>query len=98
VAVQLRGASKVIDGLAQEVAGREERTAPLAPRTLHYEAGMAKMAKRGSAVSGDSVAARELVDGRLAVVLSDGMGAGTRAAVESKATVFVAGTAPAEWV
>lgn len=87
VAAQLRGASKVIDGLAQEVASREERTTSPPSRTLHYEAGMAKMAKRGSAVCGDSVVARELADGRLMVVLSDGMGAGTRAAVESKATV-----------
>lgn len=87
VAAQLGGASKVIDGLAQEVASREERTTPPPSRTLHYEAGMAKMAKRGSTVSGDSVVARELADGRLLVVLSDGMGAGTRAAVESKATV-----------
>jgi stage II sporulation protein E len=87
VAAQLGGASKVIDGLAQEVASREERTTPPPSRTLHYEAGMAKMAKRGSTVSGDSVVARELADGRLLVVLSDGMGAGARAAVESKATV-----------
>ncbi|MEW6523759.1 MAG: SpoIIE family protein phosphatase [Bacillota bacterium] len=87
VSAQLRGVSRVMDGLALEVVSREERVMDPPSRTLHYEAGIAKMAKRGSIVSGDSFVARELADGRLLVILSDGMGAGPRAAMESKATV-----------
>ena len=39
------------------------------------------------AVSGDTFAIAELADGKVALLLSDGMGVGPRAALESKATV-----------
>lgn len=49
--------------------------------------GVAKMGKDGSNVSGDSHAFVPLRDGRLAIVMSDGMGAGPQAALESSTTV-----------
>jgi stage II sporulation protein E len=45
--------------------------------------GVARCAKEGSLVSGDSFSVRDLPDSRLALMLSDGMGSGTRAQQES---------------
>ncbi len=47
----------------------------------------ATVAKDESGVSGDTCAKAELADGKVAVLLSDGMGAGPLAAIESSATV-----------
>ncbi len=49
--------------------------------------GAAGTGKNGSLVSGDSYAFFHLKDGRFALVLSDGMGEGPQAAVESSATI-----------
>lgn len=58
---------------------------PEPPYTLHVE--MATIAKGESTVSGDSFSEVELGGGKVGLVLSDGMGAGDRAALESQATV-----------
>jgi stage II sporulation protein E len=87
VSSQLRGVSRALDKLVMEIVGEEERVLDPPQRILEYEVGMAKLAKQGSIISGDSALVEELKDGRLLVVLSDGMGAGPRAAMESKATV-----------
>ena len=47
----------------------------------------ATVPREPGAVSGDTYAKAELADGKVALLLSDGMGVGPRAALESKATV-----------
>jgi hypothetical protein len=47
----------------------------------------ATLAKELGGVSGDTYAKAELADGKVALLLSDGMGVGPRAALESRATV-----------
>lgn len=56
---------------------------------LHYRLvlGTAGMGKNGSIVSGDSYAFFHLKGGRFGIVLSDGMGTGPRAAMESGTTI-----------
>jgi len=49
--------------------------------------GVARAAKKGGIVSGDSFSALELKDQRYALIISDGMGVGPRAALESNATI-----------
>lgn len=56
-------------------------------RAFKVELGFAGTAKDSSMVSGDSYSTIDLKDGRFAIVLSDGMGVGPKAAVESKATI-----------
>lgn len=56
-------------------------------RTFDVNIGMAKAAKNGGIVSGDNCSTVELRDGKLALVLSDGMGVGAKAAMESSATI-----------
>lgn len=59
------------------------------PRRLDFRVGVAQARKAPGGVSGDSYLIRELPGSRLAVVLSDGTGAGPRAASESQATVHM---------
>lgn len=47
----------------------------------------ATLAKEPGGISGDTYAKAELADGKVALLLSDGMGVGPRAALESRATV-----------
>jgi stage II sporulation protein E len=56
-------------------------------RAFKIELAFAGIAKDSSMVSGDSYSTFDLKDGRFAIVLSDGMGIGPKAAVESKATI-----------
>lgn len=49
--------------------------------------GSARAARGGDPVSGDSYTCLQLKDGRFVIILSDGMGAGARAALESNTTV-----------
>lgn len=53
--------------------------------------GVARSGKNGSLISGDSYAVFNLKGGRLALVLSDGMGVGPRAALESGTTISLLG-------
>ena len=59
--------------------------APEPPFELKVE--VARLAKDGGTVSGDSLLRLDLGGGRVALMLSDGMGVGDRAAIESRATV-----------
>lgn len=60
----------------------------LTPEPLYeLKVEVARLAKDGSSVSGDSYCQVELGGGRVALMLSDGMGVGDRAAIESQATV-----------
>ncbi len=56
---------------------------------LHVASGIAQVCRAGSGVSGDTVSVRGLPNGKLAVILSDGMGNGPEANRESRATVAV---------
>ena len=58
---------------------------PEPPYELKVE--VTRLAKDGSTVSGDSFRRLDLGGGRVALMLSDGMGVGDRAAIESRATV-----------
>lgn len=58
-----------------------------APRLLDFKMGVAQARKSPSGVSGDSYLIRDLPGDRLAAVLSDGTGAGPRAADESRTIV-----------
>lgn len=53
----------------------------------HVEAGFAQAAKKGAAICGDRAAILKLKDGKMALLISDGMGVGVKAARESNMTV-----------
>ncbi|PKM81414.1 MAG: stage II sporulation protein E [Firmicutes bacterium HGW-Firmicutes-14] len=59
----------------------------LPSRAFTVEIGSSGVAKDCSLVSGDSFTTFDLSDNKFAVVLSDGMGVGPRASIESKATI-----------
>jgi len=87
VALQLRAVGSVLErAAAAEAAAGGDRPAGAVP-TLPYRVGVARVAKDEKVVSGDSYLYRQVGDERLVLVLSDGMGAGTRAAAESRTTV-----------
>lgn len=56
-------------------------------RAYELQTRVARVAKDGKTVCGDNHTAVELKDGKYAIVLSDGMGSGPKAAMESGATV-----------
>ncbi len=56
---------------------------------LQVDTGVAQVCRAGTGVSGDTVSVKELPSGKLAVLLSDGMGNGPEASRESRATVAV---------
>jgi stage II sporulation protein E len=56
-------------------------------KRLHVETGTASIAKEGQGVCGDTCAVIPLYKGKMALVLSDGMGSGNQAAVESTMAV-----------
>ncbi|MCL5047170.1 MAG: SpoIIE family protein phosphatase, partial [Actinobacteria bacterium] len=94
VSDQLKGVSKIMEGLAGEIrvsfdreSGRPAGARRPAPK-LQYQVGVSRVAKKGSLISGDSFLSKTLEkEGKLILALSDGMGAGPRAAVESRATI-----------
>lgn len=55
--------------------------------TYQIRYGTAKAAKTGGLICGDNYSALELRDGKFALILSDGMGVGASAAMESNATI-----------
>ena len=91
VGTQLRGVSQVVEGLASDVRERFPQVAdsPMLQRRpqLECRVGLSRATKHASLVSGDSHLIRPLEAGKLLVAISDGMGAGPRAAMESKATI-----------
>lgn len=94
VSAQLRGVSQIMENLAVEVAtvaAPPVRIGPVARRKryrpLKVKTGVARVARKGRVVSGDSFLSKELAGDKYILVLSDGMGAGSRAAMESKTAV-----------
>lgn len=86
VTAQLRAVSDVLERSLWSVAEQAATTDGAIP-TLPYRVGVARVPKDQKLVSGDSYLHRQIGDDRLALVLSDGMGAGMRAAAESRVTV-----------
>lgn len=86
---QLSGITKILQGLSSDLRSGNIRVPNGEPqaRLLAYEVGIAR--KPTGEVSGDHYLARELDAERLLLVLSDGMGVGRRAYVESHATVVL---------
>lgn len=93
VSGQLRGVSQLMENLSREGDALEGLAAdvddPELP--LGVEIGLARVAKDGSMVSGDSHSSFYLKKGKYVIALSDGMGAGPEAAEDSKATVSLLG-------
>ncbi|WLR41939.1 stage II sporulation protein E [Bacillus carboniphilus] len=58
-------------------------------KNFKVDIGVAHAAKGGGLVSGDSYATIEIGDGKFAVAISDGMGNGERAHIESKETLYL---------
>lgn len=92
VSIQLKGISQVMHDLAREIKlelelGGEEPPFPAKSNLFSLEAGIAQRPCAGEDVSGDCYAFLQLKDGKHVIILSDGMGKGKRAYLESKATV-----------
>ncbi|GAW27468.1 MULTISPECIES: SpoIIE family protein phosphatase [unclassified Carboxydocella] len=83
---QLRGVSNLMESFAYELAVTGE-TAEVLDWPYQVEYGIAKVAKDGCIISGDSTAVQNLNNGKFLLALSDGMGTGTRAAVQSQAAL-----------
>lgn len=88
MAGHLAGLVRVLEELAREVRGESRPdTGGARPPRLGYSTEVAKLARDGRLVCGDSHLVKELSGDRLLLVLSDGMGAGDRAAGESRAAI-----------
>jgi len=89
VSNQLKGVSSIMNSLASEIHGGEVGSfiTGSVKTNIQVELGVAKAAKDGSYISGDSYSWVNLRDGKIAIILSDGMGFGPKAAMESGATV-----------
>lgn len=87
VADYLRNVSRMLDRFVEEAGQSAAALRPEAPAALKVIAGVARIPKKGSHISGDSYAAEPLGAGRYFLALSDGMGVGRAAANESKQCV-----------
>ena len=88
VTLQLAGLAQIMAEIAKEVrVGPAAAAEKLKDRFFHMELGIAQAARGGQKICGDYYSYLELRDGRQALVLSDGMGNGSRAQQESKAAV-----------
>lgn len=88
MAGHLAGLARVLEDLAREVRGEgSEAPEGVRPPRLGYSTEVAKLARDGRLVCGDSHLIKELPGDRLLLVLSDGMGAGDRAAGESRTAI-----------
>ena len=82
----VQNVARMLDRMADEVeAGGRNRPGPTA--VCRATAAVARMPKRGGHISGDSAATGPLAQGRYLLALSDGMGVGREAAVQSGETV-----------
>ncbi len=79
----VKNVARLLDRMADEAVPTGERC-PETPTVLQVTAGVARLPKRGGQVSGDSYMAAALGEDRYMLALSDGMGVGRGAAVESK--------------
>ena len=82
---QLTAMADLVEDMAHETA-RPKRPKAMRGR-LAFSVGVAKRARGGAAVSGDTHLVQEVMPGRVAIGLSDGMGVGQDAAWESFAAL-----------
>ncbi len=85
VASQMEGLARVLEEIA--VSAAMPSSGPPARRVLRYEKAVVTAPRPGRETSGDSYLVRELGDARLLLALSDGMGSGPRAALQSATAV-----------
>lgn len=81
----LKNVTRLLDRFVEEAGGGsplDER-----PAVYHVVSGMARLPRRGGAISGDSCVGTALSGGRYLLALSDGMGAGPDAAAQSRQCV-----------
>lgn len=72
---------------AASLTGRDSRITLGSTKTFVVKEGVAHAAKGGRLVSGDSYSTMELGAGKYAIAISDGMGNGARAHIESQETI-----------
>lgn len=83
----LRNITQILDRLGAEVFSLGLRELNQAAPVLQLNSGVAKMARRGTTISGDSYASEEVGAEQHLLVLSDGMGGGQKASLESRQCV-----------
>jgi len=82
----IHNVARMLDRMAEEIAdGGRPRSAT--PAVFRATAAVARMPKRGGFISGDSAVTGPLSGGRFLLALSDGMGVGREAAVQSGESV-----------
>lgn len=88
---QFQEVSSLMEGLAKEIESKPDKGEDFGldceECPLTAEIGVAKAAKDGTVVSGDNYVTLKIKESKYAILLSDGMGVGPKAAAESKATV-----------
>lgn len=82
---QLNAMADLVSDMARETVTR--RRPPAGAERLAFTVGVAKRARGGGSVSGDTHLVQEVLPGWVAIGLSDGMGAGPEAAWESQAAL-----------
>lgn len=89
MAGHLQGLAAALEELARLMGGEPvpPRGGRSRARPLSYTTEVAKLARPGRLVSGDSHLVKEMAGHKLLLLLSDGMGTGHRAAAESRETV-----------
>jgi len=87
VALQFKGLAQILRDMVSEARAEPSRNRAPARRLLEYQVGAAGYSRDGRVISGDSYLVRELPGDEIVALMSDGMGAGSRAALESQATV-----------
>jgi stage II sporulation protein E len=88
VSLQLSGLSEIMLELARDIrSGTHNVQQKINKQYFHVEIGVSQAAKGKEEVCGDYYSYLELRDGKQAFILSDGMGNGSRAHMESSSTV-----------
>lgn len=82
---QLKAMADLVEDMARETA--QLKRPNCVQRRLAFSVGVAKRARGGAVVSGDTHLVQEVMPGRVAIGLSDGMGVGPDAAWESAAAL-----------
>ncbi len=82
----IHNVARMLDRMAEEIA-EGGRNRPALPAVFRVTSAVARLPKRGGHISGDSAVACSLSGGRYLLALSDGMGVGREAAVQSGESV-----------
>jgi stage II sporulation protein E len=83
----VKNITRMMDRFIDEYSTSEGKGRPESPPALRVVSGIARLPKRGGHISGDSFLSNTLSPDRYLMVLSDGMGVGKLASVESKQCV-----------